>query len=251
MVFNMFGHNDPKKASKTSTGIYKNSLFADKERLFEFLDGFNEKSIKKLNQDPAFVVSKDILKTYFQTVGPNYKKGQLKLDSIQRVYMSGLMEVLPDYKNYYPDANFSLRLSYGKVTGSEPVDGMMYKYYSTMDGIAQKRDTSSYEYNVPQKLMDLYEAKDFGQYADSLGKMHVCYTATNHTSGGNSGSPALNAKGELVGLNFDRTWESTMSDIMYDPEICRNIMVDVRYVLFIVDKYAGAGHLVEEMDLVR
>ena len=251
LVFNMFGHNDPKKAAKTSGSVYKKSLFTDKERLFDFLDNYSDKSIKKIATDPAFVVAKDITTTYVESVSPNYKKGQLKLDSIQRVYMSGLMEVLPDYKNYYPDANFSLRLSYGKVTGSEPVDGMMYKYYSTMDGIAQKRDTNSYEYNVPQKLMDLYEAKDFGQYADSLGKMHVCYTATNHTSGGNSGSPALNAKGELVGLNFDRTWESTMSDIMYDPEICRNIMVDVRYVLFIIDKYAGASHLVDEMDLVK
>ncbi|MFT4754566.1 MAG: hypothetical protein ACI85Q_002125, partial [Salibacteraceae bacterium] len=137
------------------------------------------------------------------------------------------------------------------VTGSDPVDGMHYKYYTTMKGIAQKRDTTSYEYNVPQKLMDLYQAKDFGMYADANNEMHVCYTASNHTSGGNSGSPALNAKGELVGLNFDRTWESTMSDIMFDPEICRNIMVDIRYVLFIVDKYAGATHLIKEMDLVK
>ena len=251
MVFNMFGHNSPKRAEQTTKLVYKKSIFASKERLFEFLDNYNEKSYKKIYSDPAFVIATDISNTYYEVVSPYYKKGQLKLDSIQRVYMAGLLEVLPDNKTYFPDANFSLRLSYGKVMGSEPVDGMVYKYYSTMDGIAQKRDTSSYEFNVPQKLMDLYEAKDFGQYADSAGKMHVCYTATNHTSGGNSGSPALNANGELVGLNFDRTWESTMSDIMYDPEICRNIMVDIRYVLFIVDKYAGATHLIEEMDLVK
>jgi len=251
MVYNSFGHNDAKKANRTTKSIFKNSVFADKERLLKVLDAYNEKSYKKILYDPAFVMAQDIVNTYANTVSPNYRKSQMKIDSIQRVYMAGLMKVLPDYKNYYPDANFSLRLSYGKVTGSEPVDGMKYKYYTTMDGIAQKRDTSSYEFNVPQKLMDLYDAKDFGQYADAEGKMHVCYTATNHTSGGNSGSPALNAKGELVGLNFDRTWESTMSDIMYDPEICRNIMVDVRYVLFIVDKYAGASHLIEEMDLVK
>tara|TARA_R110002050_G_scaffold204327_3_gene339780 strand:- start:24988 stop:27150 length:2163 start_codon:yes stop_codon:yes gene_type:complete len=251
MVFSSFGVNDAKKAEKTSKSIYEKSLFASKATLFKFLDSYNDKSYKKILTDPAFVVATDIESTYFERVSKPYRAGQLKLDSIQRVYMAGLMEVLPEYKNYYPDANFTLRLSYGKVTGSEPVDGMVYKYYTTMEGIAQKRDTNSYEYNVPQKLMDLYEAKDFGQYADSAGRMHVCYTATNHTSGGNSGSPALNAKGELVGLNFDRTWESTMSDIMYDPEICRNIMVDVRYVLFIIDKYAGAGHLVEEMDLVK
>jgi hypothetical protein len=250
-VYHLFGHNDQRKADKTTDQIYKNSLFSSKERLFEFLDGYSAKSFRKVQSDPAFVVSTDILETYGKVVSPRYRQGKMEIDSIQRVYMSGLMQVLPNYKNYYPDANFSLRLSYGKVTGSEPVDGMQYKYYSTMKGIAQKRDTSSYEFNVPQKLMDLYEAKDFGPYADSNNQMHVCYTATNHTSGGNSGSPALNAKGELVGLNFDRTWESTMSDIMYDPEICRNIMVDIRYVLFIVDKYAGASHLVKEMDLVK
>jgi hypothetical protein len=250
-VYQMFGHNDPIKAHKTTEQLYKNSIFSSKKVLFEFLDGYDAKSYRKIQSDPAFVVSTDILKTYQKVVSPQFRAGQTKIDSIQRVYMAGLMEVLPNHKNYYPDANFSLRLSYGKVTGSEPVDGMQYKFYSTMKGIAQKRDTSSYEFNVPQKLMDLYAAKDFGQYADSTNQMHVCYTATNHTSGGNSGSPALNAKGELVGLNFDRTWESTMSDIMYDPEICRNIMVDIRYVLFIVDKYAGAGHLVEEMDLVK
>lgn len=250
-VFNMFGYNNPKKSNRTSRSVFDKSIFSTKERLFMFLDKYNSKSYKKVVSDPVFTIATDIENTYRNVVSPHYKSGQMELDSIQRVYMAGLMEVLPDYKNYYPDANFSLRLSYGKVKGSEPVDGMEYKYYTTMKGIAQKRDTASYEFNVPQKLMDLYESKDFGQYADSNGQMHVCYTATNHTSGGNSGSPALNAKGELVGLNFDRTWESTMSDIMYDPNICRNIMVDIRYVLFIIDKYAGATHLVEEMDLIK
>ncbi len=250
-VYHMFGTNTPLQAQKTSSQVYENSIFSNKESLFKFLDTYGKKSAGKMKKDPAFVISTDLQATYGRVVSPFYKKGGAQVDSIQRVYMAGLMAVLPNYKNYYPDANFSLRLSYGKVTGSEPVDGMVYKYYTTMEGIAQKRDTDSYEFNVPQKLMDLYEAKDFGAYADSNNRMHVCYTATNHTTGGNSGSPALNAKGELVGLNFDRTWESTMSDIMYDPEICRNIMVDIRYVLFIVDKYAGAGHLVKEMDLVK
>lgn len=250
-VYNMFGADDPVKSEMTSYQLYKNSLFASKDKLFDFLDNYGKRSARKMKKDPALVVASDLQATYSKVVSPYYKKGVTQVDSIQRVYMAGLMAALPDYKNYYPDANFSLRLSYGKVTGSEPADGMVYKYYTTMKGIAQKRDTNSYEFNVPQKLIDLYETKDFGDYADSNNEMHVCYTATNHTSGGNSGSPALNAKGELVGLNFDRTWESTMSDIMYDPEICRNIMVDIRYVLFIVDKYAGAGHLVKEMDLVK
>ncbi|MFT6323235.1 MAG: hypothetical protein ACJAWO_000786, partial [Halieaceae bacterium] len=206
-VFQMFGPNNPSKADKTSAQVYKKSLFSSKERLFDFLDNYGKKSYRKVLVDPAFVIATDMNASYGDVVAPQYRAGKSKIDSIQRVYMDGLMTVLPDYKNYYPDANFSLRLSYGKVTGSDPVDGMHYKYYTTMKGIAQKRDTTSYEYNVPQKLMDLYQAKDFGMYADANNEMHVCYTASNHTSGGNSGSPALNAKGELVGLNFDRTWE--------------------------------------------
>lgn len=247
----MFGIDNEKQAKKTTEKIFAKTIFASQEKLFKFLDEYNEKSAKTIKSDPAFAVAGEIEKSYRNLVAEKYANGNEVLDGIQRKYITALMEVMPEYKNYYPDANFTLRLSYGKVKGSEPVDGMQYKYYTTMEGVIQKMDTSSYEYNLPSKIVDLYEAKDYGQYADSDGKMHVCYTATNHTSGGNSGSPALNANGHLVGLNFDRTWESTMSDIMYDPEICRNIMVDIRYVLFIVDKYAGATHLVEEMDIVR
>ncbi len=250
-VLIMYGIDDPKGAKKATDKIFKKSIFVSQETLFKFLDEYNEKSSKKITSDLAFVIASEIEKTYAEMVSPNFKNGNDVLNGIQRRYMAGLMEVLPDYKNYYPDANFSLRLSYGKVQGSEPVDGMEYKYYTTMDGVMAKMDTASYEYDLPQKLVDLYSEKDYGQYADEDGNLRICYTATNHTSGGNSGSPALNAYGQLVGLNFDRTWESTMSDIMYDSTICRNIMVDVRYVLFIVDKYAGATHLVEEMDLVK
>ena len=134
----MFGTNNPDKAAKTTEQIYKSSLFSDKDRLFAFLDSYSNKSYKKVLQDPAFVVSSDLLDNYLSVVAPAYRNGQSKIDSIQRVYMAGLMEVLPSYKNYYPDANFTLRLSYGKVKGSEPVDGMEYKYYTTMKGIAQK-----------------------------------------------------------------------------------------------------------------
>ena len=247
----MFGIENDKLAKKATQNVFDKSIFVSQEKLFKFLDEYDKKSAGKIINDPAYMVASEIVRTYTKMVAENYKNGQLVLEGIQRKYMAGLMEVMPDYKTYYPDANFSLRLSYGKVKGSEPVDGMEYKYFTTMDGVIAKMDTSSYEYDLPQKMFDLYEAKDYGQYADADGKLHVCYTATNHTSGGNSGSPALNANGQLVGLNFDRTWESTMSDIMYDPEICRNIMVDVRYVLFVIDKYAGATHLVEEMDLVK
>ena len=163
-------------------------------------------------------------------------------------YVRLTMELFPE-KDYWPDANSTLRLTYGKMEGSEPLDGMAYKPYTTLEGIYYKYIPGDKEFDVPEKLLELYNNKDYGQYATD-GELRVCILGSNHTTGGNSGSPALNAKGQLVGLNFDRTWESTMSDIMFNPEICRNIMVDAKYVLFIIDKFAGAGYLVEEMNLV-
>ena len=137
-----------------------------------------------------------------------------------------------------------------KVDAYEPNDAITYTYFTTLKGIMEKDDPNVYDYDVPEKLKELYKNKDYGKYAED-GKMHICFLASNHTTGGNSGSPVLNAYGHLIGLNFDRVWEGTMSDYNYDAEICRNIMVDARYILFIIDKYAGAGHLVEEMDLVE
>ncbi len=164
--------------------------------------------------------------------------------------MKGLMEFKPD-ERFYPDANFTLRVTYGKVKGFEPRDAVTYKHYTTLEGIMEKEDPDIYDYVVEARLKELYENKDYGRYADKDGSMHVCFTATNHTSGGNSGSPLLNDNGELLGINFDRCWEGTMSDIVYDPEMCRNISIDIRYCLFIIDKFAGATHLIEEMTIVE
>jgi hypothetical protein len=141
-------------------------------------------------------------------------------------------------------------VTYGKVKGYEPKDGVYYYPITYLDGVMEKYIPGDYEFDVPSKLIDLYQNKDFGNYSDN-GKMPVCFIGTNHTTGGNSGSPALDAKGNLIGLNFDRVWEGTMSDIYYDPSICRNIMVDIRYVLFIIDKYADAKNLIEELQLVH
>ena len=163
--------------------------------------------------------------------------------------MQAQMEVFKE-KAFYPDANSTLRVSYGNVKGFNPRDAVTYDYYTYLDGVMDKYKPGDYEFDVPEKLRNLYKQKDYGQYGAG-GKMPVCFIARNHTTGGNSGSPALDAHGNLIGLNFDRVWEGTMSDINYDPSICRNIMVDIRYVLFIVDKYAGAGHLVKEMKLVH
>jgi hypothetical protein len=154
-------------------------------------------------------------------------------------------------KKFFPDANSTLRLTYGKVRGFSPRDAVSYEYQTTLDGVMEKYIPGDYEFDVPQKLRDLWQSKDYGQYATPDGRLPVAFIASNHTTGGNSGSPALDARGNLIGLNFDRVWEGTMSDLNYNPAICRNIMVDVRYVLFIVDKFGGAGYLLQEMKLVK
>ena len=164
--------------------------------------------------------------------------------------MKAQMEMQPDVR-FYPDANSTLRVTYGKVKPFDPSDGVSYKHFTTMKGIMEKEDPNIYDYVVEPKLKSLYQNKDYGRYADQDGSMHVCFIAANHTSGGNSGSPILNADGHLLGLNFDRVWEGTMSDLNYDPEYCRNISVDIRYCLFLIDKFAGAKHLVDEMTIVE
>jgi hypothetical protein len=163
--------------------------------------------------------------------------------------MKALMEVFPSNR-FFPDANSTLRVTYGQVRGYQPNDGVYYGATTYLDGVMEKYVPGDYEFDVPQKLQDLYHAKDYGQYGEK-GKMPVNFIGTNHTTGGNSGSPAIDAHGNLIGLNFDRVWEGTMSDMNYDPDICRNIMVDIRYVLFIIDKYAGAKNLINEMTLVH
>ena len=234
----------------SSADLYKTSNMVSEEKVNALLDKYKgEKSWKKIEGDPAFALATTLLNSYRQKVEPEYRRLTAELDLLNRTYMKGLMTLLPDDKKYYPDANSTLRVAYGKVDGYVPSDGKIYKHFTTTEGIMEKRDTTK-EFTVPDKLVELIENEDYGKYKDADGSMHVCFIASNHTTGGNSGSPALNANGELIGLNFDRTWESTMSDIMFDPTICRNIMVDVRYVLFIVDKYAGAGHLVDEMKLI-
>jgi hypothetical protein len=149
----------------------------------------------------------------------------------------------------YPDANFTMRLTYGKVDGYRPEDAVEYRYYTTLSGVMEKSMEGFEDYAVPDKLRELYEARDYGRYGVN-GTMPVCFLASNHTSGGNSGSPVMDADGRLIGINFDRNWEGTMSDVHYDPSLCRNISVDIRYILFIIDKFAGANYLLDEMDIV-
>ena len=206
-------------------------------------------AISELKNLQSIKLYNDLLKTYQSQVQLKLNDTQARINKLNRSYMQAQMEVFKE-KTFYPDANSTLRVTYGNVKGYNPRDAVKYDFYTYLDGVMDKYKPGDYEFDVPEKIRTLYKNKDYGQYG-SNGKMPVCFIAMNHTTGGNSGSPALDAYGNLVGLNFDRVWEGTMSDINYDPSICRNIMVDIRYVLFIIDKYAGATHLVQEMKLVH
>lgn len=229
--------------------LYARSVFVDHAKVRAALKNPTSKAMKKLAADPLYRVSRSFHRTFLEKVRPTQAQLADRIENSMRTYVKGMMELYPE-KTYWPDANSTLRLSYGKVEGSTPRDGVVYTHYTTLDGVLEKYVPGDAEFDVPQRLIDLNKAKDFGPYGVG-GELPVCFTSSLHTTGGNSGSPVLNGRGQLIGLNFDRTWESTMSDIQFDPDKCRNICVDARYVLFIVDKYAGAKHLVDEMTLVK
>ncbi|WP_115460991.1 S46 family peptidase [Winogradskyella aurantiaca] len=240
----------PLYTDKIDVSIYETTAFVDLDKALAVLEGDMEDVITKLNSDPAYVYAKPMIMEFFNQYEPEFQRMNTEINGLQTTYMKALMQVMPDQR-YFPDANSTMRVTYGKVNGYAPRDAVYYNPVTYLDGVIEKYQPSDYEFDVPEKLRELYTAKDYGDYADANGKLPICFLGTNHTTGGNSGSPALDAEGNLIGLNFDRVWEGTMSDIYYDPEICRNIMVDLRYVLFIVDKYAGAKHLIDEMDLVH
>ncbi len=236
------------KKTITIAEAVSRSGFLDSARYETMLQGDAKKVLQNLNKDPLYVYVKAIGQKFYEDILPKYEALEAQIDALQTTYMKVILEMNPDTM-LFPDANSTLRITYGKVNGYLPRDAVKYEPISYLDGVIEKYVPGDYEFDVPQKLIDLYQSKDYGAYGEN-GKMPVCFIATNHTTGGNSGSPALDAHGNLIGLNFDRVWEGTMSDIHYDAAICRNIMVDIRYVLFIVDKYAGAKHLVDEMKLV-
>ena len=228
--------------------MYKKSVFGDRSRLEKFLDSSPKKQLKTLEQDPALALLNEFTAIFVADLVPIYRKVYARLDPLQRQFVQGLREMHPD-SLFYPDANLTMRLTYGQIQGYEAYDGVYYQHNTTLTGIIEKEEPAG-EFEVPAKLKQLYRQKDFGPYAQD-GKLPVAFTATNHTTGGNSGSPVMNADGHLIGINFDRAWEGVMSDIFYDPGICRNISVDIRYVLFIADKFGGAGYLIEEMKVMR
>lgn len=243
-----------KKGSKgfvmLANNIYAKSAIADKDKMMALLALEPTAAIEQLKMDPAYMLSSSWSKMIDEKVNKPYNENKAKLDEYQRKYMQAIIETFPD-KRFYPDANSTMRVSYGQVNGYKPKDGVCYTPVTYLDGVIEKYVPGDYEFDVHPKLIELQESKDYGQYADTNGKVPVCFLGSNHTTGGNSGSPAIDAHGNLIGLNFDRVWEGTMSDINYDKSICRNIMVDARFVLFIIDKFAGASHLIDEMELVH
>lgn len=225
--------------------VYTQSPFSSKARY--------DKWVSRENREEGLL--QDYLAVFVTLLSAGYEKHVYcplvafneKMQPLYRRYVQGLMEMNPKAK-FFPDANFTLRTAWGKVEGYEAREGVDYDYKTTLDGVVEKVAIGAHDWVMPKRLRELYEKKDYGRWAVD-GTVPVCFSASIHTTGGNSGSPVLNAKGELIGLNFDRVWEGTMSDIMFDPAKCRNITVDIRYVLFLIDKYAKAPYLIEEMKL--
>ncbi|HHS94998.1 MAG TPA: S46 family peptidase, partial [Phaeodactylibacter sp.] len=235
--------------AQLATKLYGGSFLTDKDKMIALLEGDASAAVKAFQEDPLVGFATDLRAAYVQYVSPKLNSLQNQINEAQRQYMKAQMEVFTQ-KRFYPDANGTLRITYGKVNGYYPRDAVHYTPVTYLAGVMEKYKPGDYEFDVPPRLIELYEKKDYGPYGEN-GKMPVCFIGTNHTTGGNSGSPAIDAHGNLIGLNFDRAWEGTMSDFNYDPSICRNIMVDIRYVLFIIDKYAGATRLIDEMKLVH
>ncbi len=227
--------------------IYNKSILSDEKKTKKLLSKFSE---KKALKDPAIEIFSYIFNDVLDNNTPVLSEIDTKLDSLYRIYVKGQMEMISN-KEFYPDANFTLRVAYGNIEPYYPRDGVKYETYTTIEGIMEKENPEIYDYVVVPKLKELYLKKDYGQYKNAKGELPVAFIASNHTTGGNSGSPVLNANGELIGINFDRCWEGTMSDIAYDVTQCRNISIDIRYLLFIVDKLAGAENLIKEMTIIK
>jgi len=224
--------------------MFDNSIFTTEDKLMNFL---NDPDAEKLENDPALKSAMDLLMVY-RDIMQKSAEFDINLEKGRRLYIAGLREMDPEVVRY-PDANFTIRLTYGSVLPYQPKDAVIYKHYTSMEGVMEKYVPGDYEFDLPDRLIELYEQKKFGRYADPDGHMPICFLTNNDITGGNSGSPVINGKGELIGLAFDGNWEAMSGDVAFEPDLQRCINVDIRYVLWIMDIYAGAGHLVEEMDV--
>ena len=225
--------------------LFDHSMFVSMDRLKDYLE---EPSLEGLENDPAFVFTRSV-EEKVRKMSSKYRSYAHKLNKGQRLFMQGLRKMQPN-KNFYPDANFTMRLTYGDVNDYYPRDAVHYDYFTTLKGIMEKEDPTDDEFIVPQKLSQLYQEKDYGAYGEN-GTLHVCFISDNDITGGNSGSPVMNGEGELVGIAFDGNWEAMTGDFQFEPELQRTISVDIRYVLFVIDKFAGADRLIDELTIVN
>ena len=229
--------------------LFEKSKLTNLESTLKVLNSNKKSFVKYLEKDPIVDFASNLYNHFLNDILPQYRKLEEEHQNLMGKYLKSLMESYPE-RSFFSDANSTMRLTYGKVEGSKPRDGMSYDWFTTIDGIIDKYNTGEADFKIPTRLQNLYDEKNYGRYGAN-GTLNICFLGSNHTTGGNSGSPALDSKGQLIGINFDRTWESTMSDVLFDENICRNIMVDIRYVLWVIDIYADAGHLVNEMNLVE
>lgn len=225
--------------------VFKKSVFANRTKFYDFL---SNPSAKKIEKDPAYKTLMSIYNFYLANHYPKRKQIRADLEKGNRLFIAGLREMNPD-KKYYPNANSTMRLTYGNVGDYQPGNAMQYDYYTTIDGIMEKEDPTNEEFIVPDKLKQLYAIGDYGRYADEEGNLRINFISNNDITGGNSGSPVINAWGELVGTAFDGNWEAMSGDIAFENQVQRTISVDIRYTLFIIDKFAGATHLIDEMTI--
>jgi hypothetical protein len=226
--------------------MFKRSIFASEARLTTFLD----KPVQKILENDPVVLSVASINKVGMDISKELSKFTENLTKGRRLWIAALMEMAPE-KIQYPDANSTMRLTYGTIQDYDPKDAVTYKYYTTLQGVVDKYKTGDYEFDLPQRLIDLNNKREYGRYASPKGYMPVCFLTTNDITGGNSGSPVLNANGELIGLAFDGNWEAMSVNIAFEPALQRCIVVDIRYVLWIIDIYAGAGHLVDEMTIAQ
>ena len=228
-----------------ASNLFKRSIFSSKEKCFDFL---NKPSLSRVKRDPAYITMTSIYDKYMEQVYPTRKAVRAELGKYNRLFMAGLRE-MDTTKSFYPDANSTMRVTYGNVGDYSPGEAMHYDYYTTIDGVMAKEDPSNEEFIVPDKLKELYKLGDYGKYGDKDGNLRVNFISSNDITGGNSGSPVINAWGELVGTAFDGNWEAMSGDIAFENQIQRTISVDIRYTLFIIDKYANASYLIDEMTI--
>ncbi len=244
---NMFSSED--NIGDKIESYYRNSIFTDQDKLKSAVARLDYKRAKQIQADPLHQIASSVKKFEGTILNPGYDALKSRLGIMMRTYMKGLMEYHTG-NPIFPDANRTLRVSFGKIEGFEPKDGLVYKHFTTLEGVMEKEDPESDEFYVDPHLSELYQKKDFGEYA-SNDTLYVGFIASNHTSGGNSGSPVINGDGHLIGTNFDRVWEGTMSDIEFDDGRCRNISLDIRYTLFVIDKFAGCRRLIDEMNIIK